>query len=109
MRPGAGEGGPGSSDVAAARRWADRLERAPWRWLVTQRMVVAVVVAVALGFVTLLGLYEWRRYVQAQGGGPLLECHSTVPPERVYDVQWQWMPPGLVCDYSDGERRYVGL
>lgn len=109
MRPGAGERGPESSEVASAGQWANRLERGPWRWLFTQRMAVVVVIVVAIGFVALLGLYEWRRYVQAHGGEPLLECHSTQPPARGYDVRWQWMPPGLVCEYSDGERRYVGL
>ena len=106
MQRGSGEPGTASSDAAAARRWADRLERRPWRWLFTRWVVVGVL----LGFVAMLGAYEWWRYVQvAHGAEPLLECHSTEPPERAYDVGWQWMPPGPVCDYSDGDSQYLGL
>lgn len=109
MQPGGRGPDTTSSDIAAARRWADRLERPPWRWLFARGAVVGIVVGVVVGFVGMLGVYEWWRYTEvAHGAEPLPECQTTEPPERAYDVRWQWLPPGLVCVYADGERRYVG-
>lgn len=71
---------------------------------------MGLVVGIVVGFAAMFAAYEWWRYVQvAHGADPLLECHSTEPSERGYDVRWQWMPPGLVCEYSDGDSQYVGL
>ena len=94
-----------ASQAAAARRWAERLERPSWRWLTTRWAILGLVGLV----VGVVGLYAVSQlWLHTQMGEPLLECHST---ERdvEYDVRWQWLPPGLVCDYVDGQSRYVGL
>lgn len=97
--------GTATSDAAAARRWAERLEARPWRWLTKRRLVVVAVV----GFLLLLSAQQWWQYREyTHAGAPVPECSST---ERVveYDVRWQWLPPGVVCVFTDGTSEYVGL
>ena len=88
-----------ASDAAAARRWADRLEGRPWRWLTKRRLVVAAVV----GFLLLLSAQQWWQYREYSHGVPVPECSGA------YDVRWQWVPPGVVCVFSDGTSKYAGL
>lgn len=91
--------------AVAVERWVERLERWPLPRLTMRRVIVVLV----LGFLLLLSAQQWYQYQQvARTGVPVADCSSS---ERTvdYDVEWQWVPPGLVCLYRDGTREYVGL
>lgn len=90
--------------AATAARWANRLERAPWRWLTSRWPWVTLAVVLVL----LFAVAQWWRYGQmTSSADPVLECHSTEGAED-HEVRWQWMPPGFVCVYPDGRTQYIG-